>query len=87
MWTASAHIITAVIGSGVLALAWAMSQLGWIAGSIALALFSLVTFYTSRLLTDCYRTGDPVYGQRNYSYLSAAKSNLGTLNIPQTDSS
>ncbi|MCL7046262.1 hypothetical protein MKW94_005586, partial [Papaver nudicaule] len=29
--TASAHIITAVIGSGVLSLAWAIAQLGWIA--------------------------------------------------------
>ncbi|KAL5052554.1 hypothetical protein RYX36_033236 [Vicia faba] len=27
-WTASAHIITAVIGSGVLSLAWAIAQLG-----------------------------------------------------------
>ncbi|GKC02435.1 amino acid transporter, transmembrane, partial [Tanacetum coccineum] len=30
LYTASAHIITAVIGSGVLALAWATAQLGWI---------------------------------------------------------
>ncbi|CAN1289705.1 Amino acid permease 6, partial [Linum perenne] len=30
--TASAHIITAVIGSGVLSLAWAIAQLGWVAG-------------------------------------------------------
>ncbi|XWS63027.1 hypothetical protein CRYUN_Cryun06bG0061400 [Craigia yunnanensis] len=30
--TASAHIITAVIGAGVLSLSWAMAQLGWIAG-------------------------------------------------------
>uniref|UniRef100_A0A9I9CCV5 Amino acid transporter transmembrane domain-containing protein n=1 Tax=Cucumis melo TaxID=3656 RepID=A0A9I9CCV5_CUCME len=28
----SAHIITAVIGSGVLSLAWAIAQLGWVAG-------------------------------------------------------
>ncbi|CAI9787047.1 unnamed protein product [Fraxinus pennsylvanica] len=32
VWTTSAHIITAVIGSGVLSLAWATAQLGWIAG-------------------------------------------------------
>ncbi|CAA6668438.1 unnamed protein product [Spirodela intermedia] len=32
VWTASAHIITAVIGSGVLSLAWAIGQLGWVAG-------------------------------------------------------
>ncbi|GKE56968.1 RNA-directed DNA polymerase, eukaryota, reverse transcriptase zinc-binding domain protein, partial [Tanacetum coccineum] len=35
-WTASAHIITAVIGSGVLALAWANAQLGWITGPTVL---------------------------------------------------
>ncbi|CAN1354098.1 Probable amino acid permease 7 [Linum perenne] len=32
VWTAVAHIITAVIGSGVLSLQWSMAQLGWIAG-------------------------------------------------------
>ncbi|KAI3921370.1 hypothetical protein MKW92_028293 [Papaver armeniacum] len=33
VWTATAHIITAVIGSGVLSLAWAIAQLGWIGAS------------------------------------------------------
>jgi hypothetical protein len=28
VWTAVAHIITGVIGSGVLSLAWSMAQLG-----------------------------------------------------------
>ncbi|KAF5806271.1 putative amino acid transporter, transmembrane domain-containing protein [Helianthus annuus] len=50
VWTASAHIITAVIGSGVLSLAWATAQLGWIAGPTVLFLFSFVTYYTSCLL-------------------------------------
>ncbi|XP_074577579.1 amino acid permease 8-like [Curcuma longa] len=77
VWTASAHIITAVIGSGVLSLAWAMAQLGWAAGSVALVLFSVITLYTSSLLADCYRTGDPCYGTRNYTYMAAVKSNLG----------
>ncbi|RZC66200.1 hypothetical protein C5167_009891 [Papaver somniferum] len=36
--TASAHIITAVIGSGVLSLAWAIAQLGWIAGGVKIQL-------------------------------------------------
>ncbi|PWA62636.1 amino acid transporter, transmembrane domain-containing protein [Artemisia annua] len=31
-WTTSSHIITAVIGSGVLSLAWVVGLLGWIAG-------------------------------------------------------
>lgn len=76
-WTATSHIITAVIGSGVLSLAWAMGQLGWIAGPAFLALFALVDIYTSSLLAHCYRTGDPVTGQRNYTYMDAVKNNLG----------
>ncbi|KAK1312866.1 Amino acid permease 1 [Acorus calamus] len=76
VWTASAHIITAVIGSGVLSLAWAMAQLGWIAGPVALMLFSIITFYMSSLLADCYRTCDPVFGKRNYTYMDAVRSNL-----------
>ncbi|KAK4849399.1 hypothetical protein QYF36_024347 [Acer negundo] len=57
--TASAHIITAmigtaVIGSGVLSLAWAVAQLGWIVGPLALTAFSVITWYTSSLLADAY---------------------------------
>ncbi|KAA8546439.1 hypothetical protein F0562_002822 [Nyssa sinensis] len=75
VWTTSAHIITAVIGSGVLSLAWAIGQLGWIAGPAVLFLFSFVTYYTSTLLAACYR--DPVTGKRNYTYTEAVQSNLG----------
>ncbi|KAJ8762903.1 hypothetical protein K2173_023032 [Erythroxylum novogranatense] len=77
VWTASAHIITAVIGSGVLSLAWATAQLGWIAGPSVLFLFSMVTYYTSTLLASCYRSGDPVTGKRNYTYMDAVRANLG----------
>ncbi|KAI3827933.1 hypothetical protein L1987_02022 [Smallanthus sonchifolius] len=77
--SASAHIITAVIGSGVLSLAWCFAQLGWIAGMITLVLFSVITMFNSILLTDCYRSPDPVIGTRNYTYMDAVKSNLGTL--------
>ncbi|KAK9941601.1 hypothetical protein M0R45_007303 [Rubus argutus] len=76
-WTATSHIITAVIGSGVLSLAWAIAQLGWVAGPIVLALFAIVNLYTSNLLCMCYRAGDPVTGQRNYTYMDAVKANLG----------
>lgn len=75
--TASAHIITAVIGSGVLSLAWAMAQLGWIAGFGVLMAFSLITYFTSSLLADCYRAPDPVTGKRNYTYMDAVRSHLG----------
>ena len=77
VWTASAHIITAVIGSGVLSLAWAIAQLGWIAGPAVMLLFSFVTLYSSTLLSDCYRTGDAVSGKRNYTYMDAVRSILG----------
>lgn len=75
--TASAHIITAVIGSGVLSLAWAMAQLGWVAGPVILFLFSFITYFTSTLLTDCYRFPGPDSGKRNYSYMEVVRSHLG----------
>jgi amino acid permease len=78
MITASAHIITAVIGSGVLSLAWAIAQLGWVIGPIVLIAFSLITWFCSSLLTDCYRAPDPVHGKRNYTYGDAVRSYLGT---------
>ncbi|CAI9098699.1 OLC1v1035390C1 [Oldenlandia corymbosa var. corymbosa] len=81
VWTASAHIITAVIGSGVLSLAWSVAQLGWIAGPVVMLLFSFVTYYNSTLLLACYRTGDPINGRRNYTYMDAVKSNLGGFQV------
>lgn len=44
-------------------------------------LFAFVIYYTSTLLADCYRTGDPLFGKRNYTYMDAVRSNLGTLHI------
>ncbi|KAL0314348.1 UNVERIFIED_CONTAM: Amino acid permease 3 [Sesamum angustifolium] len=81
LWTASAHIITAVIGSGVLSLAWAVAQLGWIAGPTVMFLFSFVTYYTSTLLSTCYRSGDPDTGKRNYTYMDAVRANLGGFKV------
>ncbi|KAM0890705.1 hypothetical protein ACQ4PT_026869 [Festuca glaucescens] len=81
VWTATAHIITAVIGSGVLSLAWAMAQLGWVAGPLSLVLFAAVTFYTCGLLADCYRVGDPVSGKRNYTYTEAVQFYLGGWHV------
>ncbi|CAI9106010.1 OLC1v1005058C1 [Oldenlandia corymbosa var. corymbosa] len=78
VWTTSAHIITAVIGSGVLSLAWSMAQLGWVAGTSVMLLFAFVTYYTSIILSACYRTGD---GKRNHTYMEAVKSNLGGFQV------
>lgn len=60
--TASAHIITAVIGSGVLSLSWAIAQLGWIAGPMALVIFSIITWFTSTLLADSCRDPYSIWG-------------------------
>lgn len=75
--TASSHIITAVIGSGVLSLAWAIAQMGWVAGPAVLFAFSFITYFTSTLLADCYRSPDPVHGKRNYTYSMVVRSTLG----------
>ncbi|KAF5176915.1 Amino acid permease [Thalictrum thalictroides] len=77
VWTATSHIITAVIGSGVLSLAWAIGQLGWVAGPAVMLIFALVILYTSNLLSQCYRSGDPSTGKRNYTYMDAVKDRLG----------
>lgn len=77
VWTTSSHIITAVVGSGVLSLAWAMAQMGWVVGPAVMIFFSVVTLYTSALLADCYRSGDPVSGKRNYTFMDAVQTILG----------
>ncbi|KAH6803286.1 amino acid permease 7 [Perilla frutescens var. frutescens] len=76
-WTALAHIITAVIGSGVLSLAWSMSRLGWIAGPLTMLAFASVTLTSAFLLCNCFHSPD-VNGemQRNGSYLEAVESIL-----------
>lgn len=75
--SAATHIITAVIGSGVLSLSWCYAQLGWVAGTIIMVSFASITMFTSYLMADCYRSPDPVTGKRNYTYMEAVKANLG----------
>uniref|UniRef100_A0A0E0L0M9 Amino acid transporter transmembrane domain-containing protein n=1 Tax=Oryza punctata TaxID=4537 RepID=A0A0E0L0M9_ORYPU len=81
MWTASAHIITAVIGSGVLSLAWGVAQLGWVAGPAVMVLFGAVIYCCSVLLVECYRSGDPFTGQRNRTYMDAVRASLGGTKV------
>jgi amino acid permease len=75
-----AHIITAVLGSGVLSLAWSIAQLGWIGGPISLLSIAILTYISSFLLSDCYRSPDPVTGTRNHSYMEAVRVNLNSKN-------
>ncbi|XP_010927999.1 probable amino acid permease 7 isoform X2 [Elaeis guineensis] len=77
IWTCIAHIITAVIGSGVLSLAWSTAQLGWIAGPVSMLFFAMITFVSASLLSDCYRSPHPVTGSRNRSYMDAVRLFLG----------
>ncbi|EMS53641.1 hypothetical protein TRIUR3_19152 [Triticum urartu] len=80
VWTASAHIITAVVGSGVLSLAWSVAHLGWVGGPTAIVFFAGVTVVQSSLLAECYVSrGDPERGSgvRNKSYMDAVKFYLG----------
>ncbi|KAF5953916.1 hypothetical protein HYC85_006772 [Camellia sinensis] len=81
IWTAFAHIITAVIGSGVLSLAWSMAQLGWIAGPLSMLFFASITLISAFMVCNCYRSPDPENGPaRNHSYLEAVRTILGKRN-------
>lgn len=81
VWTTSSHIITAVVGSGVLSLAWSIAQMGWIAGPGVMIFFSVVALYTSSILAECYRCGDSHFGKRNYTFMDAVQNILGNLTI------
>ncbi|KAK2392417.1 amino acid permease [Trifolium repens] len=75
--TATTHIITVVVGAGVLALAWAIAQLGWLAGIPVMIIFSSISIYTYNLIADCYRYPDSINGKRNYTYMQAVHAYLG----------
>lgn len=77
-WTAVAHIITGVIGAGVLSLAWSVAQLGWILGPVCIICFAGISGVSTFVLCDCYRYPDPEYGTtRNRSFMEAVKFYLG----------
>nr|ACF81398.1 unknown [Zea mays] len=83
LWTCFAHIITAVIGCGVLALSWSVAQLGWVGGPVAMLCFAFVTYLSAFLLSHCYRSPASDDGslkrQRNYTYMDAVRTHL----VPQ----
>ncbi|XP_071702183.1 probable amino acid permease 7 [Rutidosis leptorrhynchoides] len=82
VWTALAHIITGVIGSGVLSLAWSMAQLGWIAGPLSLLLFAFFTLVSASFICDVHLYSNPSNGIAtvNRSYLQAVNTVLGYKN-------
>lgn len=80
VWTAVAHIVTGVIGSGVLSLAWSIAQLGWIGGPLTIIFFACITLLSSFLLSNTYRGPDPELGpHRSSSYLDAVNLHKGNL--------
>ncbi|XP_077231711.1 amino acid permease 4-like [Tasmannia lanceolata] len=81
VWTATAHAITAVIGSGVLSLTWSVAQMGWILGPLVLIGFAFITYYSATLLSDCYRSPDPVRGRRNHTYMEVVRACLGARDV------
>ncbi|KAK7387206.1 hypothetical protein VNO78_27796 [Psophocarpus tetragonolobus] len=81
VWTAVAHIVTGVIGSGVLSLAWSIAQLGWIGGPLIILFFASITLLSSFLLSNTYLAPDPEHGpQRSSSYLDAVNLHKGEGN-------
>ncbi|XP_028101318.1 probable amino acid permease 7 [Camellia sinensis] len=78
VWTAIAHVITGVIGAGVLSLAWCTAQLGWVGGPVTMLVFVAITIVSADLLCDCYRSPDPEYGPtKSKSCVEAGKLYLG----------
>ncbi|KAG4402894.1 hypothetical protein GLYMA_02G303700v4 [Glycine max] len=81
VWTAVAHIVTGVIGSGVLSLPWSTAQLGWLAGPFSILLIASTTLFSSFLLCNTYRHPHPEYGpNRSASYLDVVHLHLGISN-------
>jgi len=60
-YTASMHVICAVVGIGVLALPQAIAYLGWIAGPLCIAFFWLTTWLSSVLLASLYLVDGKMY--------------------------
>lgn len=72
---AAGHIITAVIGSGVLGLPYVVGVMGWPAGMILLFLFFVLTLWTSFLLTEVHE----INGVRFQRYGELVEALLGEL--------
>ncbi|KAJ0765605.1 putative amino acid transporter, transmembrane domain-containing protein [Helianthus annuus] len=82
VWTALAHFIAGVIGSGVLPLAWSVAQLGWIAGPLCVIIIALFALVSAFLISDVYVCTNPSNGctTRNHSFLQAVHNILGYKN-------
>lgn len=64
-WDATFHVVTGVVGVGVLSLPYAFSYLTWTGGVIALAVTTATSFYTGYLLAALHEDKD---GRRHNRY-------------------
>jgi hypothetical protein len=71
--TASGHLITVMVGAGVLSLPSAMSWLGWIGGLLSLLTFYAVSLWCSLMLAAVYH----VDGRTHPTYSAAVSGILG----------
>lgn len=67
------HVITAVIGAGVLTLPSAMAALGYVGGTLTVILAGIVTLYTAQLLADLYI----INGKRQRTYTQSVLTCFG----------
>ncbi|KAL8256503.1 hypothetical protein R6Q59_031570 [Mikania micrantha] len=82
VWTAVAHFIAGVIGSGVLSLAWSFSQLGWIAGPLCVIIIAFFALVSAFLISNMHLYTNPSNGTTtiNHSFLQAVHTSLGYKN-------
>jgi proton-coupled amino acid transporter len=72
-WGATSHIVTAVVGAGVLSLPYSLNVLGWVGGPIMILVMAYITLKTSVLLADCYY----VHGKRRRTYREVVNAVFG----------
>lgn len=66
---------TAILSWIMVTLPWTFVQLGWIAGPFIVILFSIVTFFTSNILSQCLLSSE------NHIYSHAIRTHLGETNV------
>ncbi|KAF8073110.1 AAP5 [Scenedesmus sp. PABB004] len=73
--TAAAHLVTVMVGAGVLGLPSAMAWLGWVGGLICMVSFFAISLACSLALIVAYKLPN---GRRNHTYRDAVHFILGT---------
>eukprot|EP00887_Chlorella_sp_A99_P005447 scaffold1.g5447.t1 len=62
-FSATTHIVTAVIGAGVLALPQSLGNLGWVAGPLLIIVFYVISVWSSRCLSSLYEHNGEQHGR------------------------